>query len=283
MIRDDVFEVLHRAGLNDKEARVYGAALLEGEAPASRLAQVAGLKRPTTYLILNQLVERGLIATQKSDRAELFRASNPMLLLERHRATVSLLDSALPELLAMSKNYSGHPRVETFYGPEGIEHGWNMCLEAKNDILYFADEHLTASVASPSPEVQRQIAALSADEVRFQSHFVTERVKRGIWLRGIIPLYAERDLEARPQIIALQEEFAFLKNRGAEELREFFFVPRDILPSKAELTTFNDKVLVISYSDTVTCVYTHAALAATVRAIFNLCTLAARSIVNPDR
>jgi sugar-specific transcriptional regulator TrmB len=282
MVNKGALQVLQRAGLNEKEALVYGAALKEGEAPASQIAKVAGLKRPTTYVILNQLVERGLMATQTSARAELFRASNPMLLLERHRATTSLLDSALPELLSLSKNYSGQPRVETFYGPEGIEHGWSMCLQATEDILYFADEHLTASVGSPSPDIQRKIAALTPDEVRFQSAFVQERIKRKVWVRGIIPWYSEAELETRQHLRPLQQEFLFLKNKGAEELREFIFVPRDIFPSQAEVTTFNDTVLTISYQDMVTCVYSHPGLAASIRAIFNLCRLAAKNFEPPE-
>lgn len=278
MVTDGILGLLQNFGFTEKEARVYHAALMTGEAPASRIAQAANLKRPTAYLILNQLVERGYVVTQTSSRAELFRACNPMLLLKRHKTMASLLDKAIPELMALSKNYSAEPGVETFYGLEGIEHGWNLCLEAQNDILYFADAHLTASVSSPTPDVQRKIAALEPEEVRYQSEFVKERVRRGIWVRGIIPYYSEADLAANPILAPLQQELIYLKRKGREELREFYFVPHELFAPQVELTTFNDKVLIISYPDTSTCVITSEGLATTLRAVFNLSLMLAKTL-----
>ncbi len=52
--------VLQAAGLTDKEARIYLAALELGQAPVLRIAQKAGIKRPTAYVTLGELQAKGL-------------------------------------------------------------------------------------------------------------------------------------------------------------------------------------------------------------------------------
>ena len=47
-------------GLNDKEAKVYLALLKFGEANVSDIADEAGMKRPTVYVILDEIRKKGL-------------------------------------------------------------------------------------------------------------------------------------------------------------------------------------------------------------------------------
>ena len=54
--------ILQKIGLSDKDAEVYLACLELGTQPASVIARKAGLKRPTTYLILEGLLKRGLVS-----------------------------------------------------------------------------------------------------------------------------------------------------------------------------------------------------------------------------
>ena len=46
---------LEKTGLTENEAKVYLAALELGETTVIRLAKKAGIKRPTTYLVVDSL------------------------------------------------------------------------------------------------------------------------------------------------------------------------------------------------------------------------------------
>ena len=55
----DIQEALRNFGLNDKEARVYVALLELGQTTAYAIAERSGLKRPTVYVILDDLRQKG--------------------------------------------------------------------------------------------------------------------------------------------------------------------------------------------------------------------------------
>ena len=54
----EIQDVLKSIGLDDKEARVYMALLELGTATVHPIANKAEIKRPTTYLILEQLLKK---------------------------------------------------------------------------------------------------------------------------------------------------------------------------------------------------------------------------------
>ena len=54
----ELIEVLNKTGLHEKEAKVYLALLELGTADVSDIAAKAGVKRPTSYLVLDELKER---------------------------------------------------------------------------------------------------------------------------------------------------------------------------------------------------------------------------------
>ena len=51
----NITETLINLGLNEKQAKVYLALLQLGQAGVTAVAEKAGTKRPTTYLILEEL------------------------------------------------------------------------------------------------------------------------------------------------------------------------------------------------------------------------------------
>ena len=52
---------LKNLGLNDKEANIYLALLQLGKSTATKIAKKSGLKRPTTYVIIEQLIDKGFV------------------------------------------------------------------------------------------------------------------------------------------------------------------------------------------------------------------------------
>ena len=58
-------DTLVSLGINEKSARIFLAALSLGTATAQNIANGAGLKRPTAYLHLQELLKMGLIEKDK--------------------------------------------------------------------------------------------------------------------------------------------------------------------------------------------------------------------------
>src|SRR3990167_4568425 len=93
--------LLQKIGLSDKSAKIYLALLQLGRANVTDLAKQAGLKRPTTYLHLDELI-------------------------------ISLLDfrlkqaqDMLPDLLGIYNEPKYKPSIKTYEGPTGLKQIYN--------------------------------------------------------------------------------------------------------------------------------------------------------------
>jgi sugar-specific transcriptional regulator TrmB len=92
-------------GLSNKEARVYLASLGLGPASVQKIADEAGIKRVTTYVILESLVGLGLVSQTVKGKKTYFVAEDPVnleRLIERRRQELKEqkqnFDHILPEL-----------------------------------------------------------------------------------------------------------------------------------------------------------------------------------------
>lgn len=68
-------------GFTEKESLVYVAALALGPSPVQRIAERAGVKRATTYVMIERLASRGLVSTEKRGKKKLFSAAPPEAIL----------------------------------------------------------------------------------------------------------------------------------------------------------------------------------------------------------
>lgn len=125
-------EELQQLGLSKNEARIYLSALSLGPSSASQLAEDARIKRPTTYLALENLIKKGLVY-QSAEKKQLFVAEKPdklAKLTKRMRRQVVdaelMLESILPGLRNLPKQYAREPKMTFYSGMEGVR---NLILE----------------------------------------------------------------------------------------------------------------------------------------------------------
>ncbi len=119
---------LQSVGLTDKQARVYVSALFLGASSAQKIAQQAEVNRATTYVILDELAEMGLVSQSTEDKKTVFVAEPPEALgryLEAQKASLETkkaeLKDLLPELKQSSRAEADEAPVVRFYrGLEGI-------------------------------------------------------------------------------------------------------------------------------------------------------------------
>ncbi len=119
---------LQKIGLSDKEARVYIASVELGASPVQILAKKAGVNRATTYVMIESLIERGLMTSSQQGKKRLFVAESPENILGMLNDRKKNLEeqeksvrSILGDLQALAVSSRVHPRVVFFEGVAGIE------------------------------------------------------------------------------------------------------------------------------------------------------------------
>lgn len=118
---------LKSLGLKDKEASVYLACLELGPSPVQQISRKAKVVRATTYVVIESLMEKGLVTKYKEGKKTLFSAEPPRQLkrlLEKKKEEVEereqRLETVLPELQIIMKTAGGRPSVRYFEGKEGL-------------------------------------------------------------------------------------------------------------------------------------------------------------------
>lgn len=235
----ELYKTLTDIGLTEKEAKIYLVLLELGEALPSFIAKKAGVKRPTTYLILEQLCEKGLASTIKKSTYEYYQPIHPKVLIEDQEEKLLALQKALPELIDLHSLYSVSPQVSFFQGREGIIHIMEDSLKTKTELLCWADVTLATQT-------------LLKD---YYPSYIGKKIKRKVWLRGIFS-YDKYALD--------------VKRRSKKELREVYLIPKDKFPFKNEINIYDDKVAIISHQDQLGVIIQNQNIADTQKAIFNL-------------
>ena len=82
---------LQNLGFTDKEARVYLTGLALGASAVQVIARESGVNRATTYVIIDQLTERGLFSSEKRGKKRYFVAEHPNRLVEWFESEIRML------------------------------------------------------------------------------------------------------------------------------------------------------------------------------------------------
>ena len=138
----DPFSTLRAQGLTEKEASVYLALLELGPASVLALARRTGLKRPTIYLVLDDLSRRGLTALVPREKKKLFVALPPERLREDLENKLETLNKLLPQLTAIYRTQTARPAIQLFESKDGIVEAYREITEsdAKEILSFFSLE-----------------------------------------------------------------------------------------------------------------------------------------------
>jgi sugar-specific transcriptional regulator TrmB len=115
-----LIDPLKNLGLSEKEAKVYLALLQLGTATPYRIAKKSGLKRPTAYVIAEELVEKGLIVHGPGDESRKYIARSPETFIEAQEAKLTQAKRVLPELKSLQKETEEKTSILYFEGVEGF-------------------------------------------------------------------------------------------------------------------------------------------------------------------
>ena len=108
----DIERLLGKFGLTPKEIQAYLAMIKLGPATAGQIASRAGLKRPTVYIILEELRQKELLLKIPHTKKAIYQAKSPQELYNQMAEQVGELHEALPQLRSiMGEN----KRIRTLY------------------------------------------------------------------------------------------------------------------------------------------------------------------------
>ncbi|MBI5530799.1 MAG: hypothetical protein HY918_04895 [Candidatus Doudnabacteria bacterium] len=172
----EIIEVLNKIGLEEKESAVYLALLELGTADVGAISSKAGIKRPTCYLVLDGLKNRGLVS-QVPAKVSLFTAEGPEKLSGELYKKQELLKRFLPNLQALHNSKKEKPQVKLFEGKEGIKEVYNQIYNADSvsffgtvkEALFYDPEGLNAFVdrAAKHSFKIRDLLTLSPDDIAY--------------------------------------------------------------------------------------------------------------------
>ncbi len=237
---------LKNLGLSDKEAKVYLTSLELGPETILKIARVAGVNRPTTYVQVESLIKRGLMSSFIKGKKRFFSAEPPERLLglvemvkKDFEEKEKSLGKILPELKSIFNISGERPKVRFYEGKEGIKAIQEDILRSKfKSWEVFSASDPGYKLFPPGPKDHR---------AKMKKKFKE------------IPL----------RIIYTSERGQFLPKKEGSILSRF--IPLEKFPFLNEITIYGDKVAIASYEKKIMGVIIESkAVADTLRAIFDL-------------
>ncbi len=115
----DTTKALESLGLSEKESRVYISLLELGKANVTRIAELSKLKRPTVYVLLEELRKKRLVLKVPHVKNALFIAQDPDEFFQESLKRVKEAHSTLSQLKSIHRKDN---KVSTMYfeGEEGV-------------------------------------------------------------------------------------------------------------------------------------------------------------------
>lgn len=210
---------LKSIGLEEKEAKVYLAALELGPTNIQDLTYKSGIKRSTVYEILKRLEPIGLIAESVKGKRKIYIAADPENLKRNIKAKEQLLNEIMPELKSINNIGIIKPKITFYENREGLRNIYRDTLQIKNKLVSWVSR--TQNIADTVGE-------------DFLEEYIEERTKKKIWSKSL-HVTADKIFE-----------YKYLNPATYEKtLRKVRFTPYEIdLPNT--IAIYDNKVAVIS-------------------------------------
>lgn len=240
-IMEELEYELKTIGLTENEAKIYLANLELGKASVLEIANFAEMKRPTVYLNLYTLQEKGVVREIKQNGKSRYVAENPKIVIQRQKNKIEQLEKTLPQLMGIASKSEGKPKVRYYEGKDGI-------------INIYEDNLL-------EPKGSELLAFTSAEDLHnivgdYMSQHIERRVRRGIRARTIVTNYKK-----------FPKHFVNAK----KELRQMRALKPEDFPFRGEINIYGSKVSVISLKDEIIgLIIESQQVANNMRAIFEL-------------
>ncbi len=214
----EILDVLQGIGLRETEAQIYLACLELGPSTVLAIARKSGVKRPTCYVILDELVFRGFASRTEGKKSALYSVLSPKQLLDRVATRQDRLEKHLLELEGIASVSGQKPEVRLLEGVEGVKEAYEAALRHPK-----GSEMLVYGTADVLVILEGWI-----------HEYMDERVRKQVSVRAILA-----DTPANRQV----------KLKDTAQLRETRFLPTSRYNPKLEQIIIGDSVSFIAHSE----------------------------------
>lgn len=132
----DLAHNLEQIGLSPKEAQVYLALLSLESSTAYEIAQHCEVKKPTVYVILEDLRQKGLVLKVPHAKKALFAAKDLGEYLAEQRGKLNVVQSMMPRLMSLGDK--NKPKVYFFNGIRGFAEAMNYKFDSMRGKTYYS-------------------------------------------------------------------------------------------------------------------------------------------------
>lgn len=133
---------LQQIGLNEKQAKIYLAALELGETTIKEIAKKAELKRTTIYDFIDEMVNLGYFKLTAEGKKKKYLAASPEELRVIVQKREALLSQIMPMLSSMSNVSTSKPKVWFYNGVQGLKEVYSDSLKYSGEILAIGGEDI---------------------------------------------------------------------------------------------------------------------------------------------
>ena len=175
---------LRKLGLKAKEVSVYLAALELGWSPVQKIAQKAGVSRPTAYEVIRGLIKKRLMRQVKRKgviRGEktFFAAESPDKLLRLLRIQKREVEEKEREFIRIisalqSKHYlAGQSEIRTYEGKEQLKVLLDDFSQSQDEEIIFLSDASEALKPwrEKLPEIKKRLGGLTVNEIKPKKSF----------------------------------------------------------------------------------------------------------------
>ena len=132
----NLLSTLFDLGIEEKQAKVYLAALELGQASVQELAVKSGVKRTSIYNFLNEMKVRGLVSDIRRGRKVILIPENPHNLKLKAEQVAKSLSDVVPELMSIFNLPGNKPKISYYEGIEGLKKIYEDTLRIPSQPLY---------------------------------------------------------------------------------------------------------------------------------------------------
>lgn len=239
-------ELLQDIGFTPPQAQTYLALIKNGSQTAPELQLVTGESRTNIYMVLDKLIELGVVEKKAAPRKTSFRALNPLALerLAEQKKRLAMeastkVSQAMPGLLNFFFTYSEQPGVRFFQGVEELAAVYEDILRTGKPVSLLRTGLPTENLTLP-----------------FFSSYVQKRVKKGITLDALTTRHAEANTDP---------------DQDTEWLMTRTWLEPGAYDAPVEVNIYGDKVAYISFGqETIGMIIESPQIALAMRQMFNL-------------
>ncbi|MEI8328333.1 MAG: helix-turn-helix domain-containing protein [Candidatus Taylorbacteria bacterium] len=232
---------LANVGLNEKQAQVYLSLLKLGKGSAYVISEQSGLKKPTTYVILNELIEKGAAQLIPKVAKRLYKPVPPETLIRDAENRMNDAKQLLPSLKSIVTTKPEKINVLHYEG-----------LKAFKEALYYRiDECIGKEIVG----FYAQAGDMSPKLLAICEEYNAFCAKNNIVNKTFVPDH--------PSLVNFRKTDALFK-------RITHVLPYEIYSSSVSIDTFSDIVRIVLNKNNQMVVIENKELAKTIREIFNM-------------